>query len=541
MTPPRRRLLPWTLLGVLAIGLAGTALLVGPAAKPPLARAADEKAKPDDRVKAPELEGGAGWLNTSGPLKLADLKGKIVVLDFWTYCCINCIHTLPDLAKLEKKYANQIVVVGVHSAKFETEKESNNIKEAILRYEISHPVVNDAKMAIWNNYGVRSWPTLAVIDPEGYYLGSLSGEGNLPVLERVIDRLIADHRAMKTLDEKPMRFDLVRYREKGDTPLFFPGKVLADAASNRLFVADSTHHRVVVSDLAGKVQLVAGDGTFGRADGPADKARFDDPQGMTLVGDTLYVADRKNHVIRTIDLKTKVVATVAGTGEQNRDRSAAGKALETGLNSPWDVLAHNGKIFIAMAGHHQIWTLDPAAGMVAPFAGNGRENIKDGPLPASNFAQPSGLTTDGTFLYVADCETSAVRKLLLDGSGTVETLVGTGLFDFGDRDGVATETDKDKKPLLQHAIAVQYVDGLVYIADTYNSKLKTIDPKTRDLRTFLSGEGKMAPLNEPAGLSAANGKLYVADTNGHRIQVIDIATKAVATLNLEGLTPPKGE
>src|SRR5262245_20280340 len=266
--PARRNLL----VSILSLGafLAVVAVLVftrRPGMPELLARAPDDKLE-----KAPELEGGKAWLNTAGPLRLKDLKGKIVVLDFWTYCCINCLHTLPDLAKLEKKYANELVVIGVHSAKFDNEKQAENIRKAILRYEISHPVVNDADMKIWQNYGVRSWPTLAVIDPEGNLLGGVSGEGNYDLLDRVIARLIEEHTKKKTLNTKPIKFELARFTEKGDSPLFFPGKVLADATSKRLFIADSTHHRIVVTDLDGKKIAVAGAGTPGHVDGSFDKA-----------------------------------------------------------------------------------------------------------------------------------------------------------------------------------------------------------------------------------------------------------------------------
>ncbi len=479
---------------------------------------------------APELDGGTDWLNTAGPLKLKDLRGKVVLLDFWTLCCINCIHVLPDLAKLEKKYPNELVVIGVHSAKFDSEKETKNIRKAVLRYEIAHPVVNDADHKIWDRYRVSSWPTRVLIDPEGKLVGMQPGEGEFELFDRVIGKLVKEHKEKGTLDEKPRRFDLVRYRETGDTPLFFPGKVHADEASKRLFIADSTHHRVVVTDLAGNKLDVIGGGTPGKKDGPFAAAQFDDPQGMALVGETLYIADRKNHCIRAADLKSKTVSTVAGTGKQESDTRSLSNpraALEVGLNSPWDVLAVGNALYVAMAGHHQIWRMDLEKKEIGPFAGSGRENIRDGPLYSANFAQPSGLTTDGTNLYVADSEVSAVRKLPLNGEGRVSTLVGTGLFDFGDQDGVGD------KALLQHALGVVFHAGKLYVADTYNGKLKTLDPATREVKTFVAGE-----FNEPAGITYAGGKLYVADTNAHRIRVVDVATKAVSTLELKGVTPP---
>jgi thiol-disulfide isomerase/thioredoxin len=543
MEPPARSarspLRFWPLLLPVLVGLVAYGVWKDHLPLPETPAVADDK-KPmqdDDRIRAPELDGGVGWLNTAGPLRLKDLRGKVVVLDFWTYCCINCIHTLPDLARLEKKYANELVVIGVHSAKFDNEKDSENIRKAILRYEIGHPVVNDAQMKIWQAYAVSSWPTLYLIDPEGYIVGRGSGEGLHDALDKAIEKLIKTHKEKKTLNEKPLRFELARFQEKGDSPLFFPGKILADAAGKRLFIADSTHHRIVITDLDGKKIAVAGSGEPGNADGAFARARFNDPQGLALRGETLYVADRKNHTVRELDLKAQTVKTIAGVGEQGEDRHRGGPALKTGLNSPWDLYLNGNTLFIALAGHHQIWTLDLEKAVLTPYAGSGRENIRDGALADAWLAQPSGLASDGTTLYVADSEVSAVRAMPLDGKGEVKTIVGQGLFEFGDVDGAGD------KVRLQHALGVVFHEGKLYVADTYNSKIKVIDPQKRECRTFLGGEPEGwlgGPLFlEPAGLSAANGKLYVADTNAHRVRVVDLKTKKVSTLNLQGVEAPK--
>jgi DNA-binding beta-propeller fold protein YncE len=490
---------------------------------------------PRDYPDAPELDGGVAWLNTPGPIKLKDLRGKIVVLDFWTLCCINCIHTLPDLAKLEKKYPNELVVIGVHSPKFENEKNTESIRKAVLRYQITHPVVNDADQKIWGSYFAESWPTLVLIDPEGKLIARGSGEGLGDALDKEIAKLVKIHTAKKTLDLKPLRFQLAR--ESGDSPLFFPGKVLADSDGGRLFISDSTHHRIVITDLDGKKIAVAGTGTSGKDDGAFGQATFNDPQGLALKGDTLYVADRKNHLIRALDLKAKTVKTVAGTGKQGEQRLASGPPLEIGLNSPWDLQLVGDRLFIAMAGHHQIWLLDLKKDELAAYAGTGRENIADGELTLSNFAQPSGLTTDGKDLYVADSEVSAIRRVPLNGKGEVSTIVGKGLFVFGDEDGGAD------KARLQHALGVVYHGGKLYVADTYNSKVKVIDPENKTSETLIGGEkpGWLTTplLSEPGGISYAAGKLYVADTNAHRIRVIDLKTKAIATLKLQGVEAPK--
>jgi thiol-disulfide isomerase/thioredoxin len=501
------------------------------------------------KTAAHEFPEGLVWLNSAGPISLKkDLKGKVVLLDFWTLCCINCIHIQPDLTRLEKKYANELVVIGVHSPKFENEKDTTSIRKAILRYQLEHPVVNDADHKIWNRYGVEAWPTLVLIDPEGNIVGEVHGEGNYELLDKVIGKLVAEHKEKKTLNEKPIRFDLARFRETGDTPLFFPGKVLADEKGKRLFIADSTHHRVVITDLDGKLIAVAGTGTPGRADGAFDKAEFHDPQGMAVSGDTLYVADRKNHTLRELDLKEKTVRTIAGTGSQEGDfrnrwleRPVPAKSI--GLNSPWDLCLEGDTLFIAMAGHHQIWAYDVRNKTIVPYAGSGRETLGDGPLPFAHFAQPSGLTSDGKHLYVADCETSSLRKVPLGGAGRVQTLVGRHLFVFGDRDGPGQDGGEDSKTeaRMQHALGVVYHDGNLYVADTYNNKIKVYDPRTRELRTLVGGEWgwPMPPeFHEPAGLSYASGKLYVADTNAHRIRVVDLAKKEVTTLKLTGVEPP---
>lgn len=517
------------ILGALALAALLAAFLAIPAKAP--ATQAGEKRKP-----AFELDGGTAWLNTAAPLSLKDLRGRVVLLDFWTLCCINCIHTLPDLARLEAKYPGVLVVIGVHTPKFPNEKNTSSIRKAILRYEIAHPVVNDADTAIWRRYGVRSWPTLVLIDPEGNFYGGVAGEGAYNVLDEHIGKLVKEYRARKMLNEKPLAFQLEKDKV-ANNPLCFPGKILADEKGDRLFIADSTHHRIVITTLAGKKIAVAGSGEDGFKSGTFAEATFSDPQGMALDGDTLYVADRKNHAIRALNLKEQTVKTVAGTGKQDRlSRQKGGVALKTGLNSPWDLHLHGKTLFIAMAGHHQIWTMDLTRGRVDPYAGNGNEDIRDGDLLASEFAQPSGLSSDGKQLYVADSETSAIRAMPITGRGKVRTLVGEGLFEFGDIDGVG------KKVRLQHALAAVYKDGKLWVADTYNSKLKTLDLKTNEVKTFAGkGGGWLGgpAFDEPGGLSFAGDKLYVADTNAHRIRVVDVNTRELTTLELSGVAAPK--
>jgi DNA-binding beta-propeller fold protein YncE len=510
------------------------------------------------RVPAPSLDGGLEWINTTKPLTLADLRGKFVLLDFWTFCCINCIHVLPELQQLERAYANELVVVGVHSAKFEGEQDIRNIREAVLRYEIEHPVVNDANMAIWKNYGVQSWPTLVLIDPNGEAVWVGGGERKFADLKALLDRGLPHYRTSGALKPGPATF--IVKPQPPNTPLRFPGKVLADEANNRLFIADSNHNRIVVADFNGKLQSVIGTGAVGRSDGGFDAATFHHPQGMSLVGNTLFVADTENHLLRKADLDTRQVTTIAGTGEQGdgfpgptADGRFAGPPLSTALNSPWALWVHGDDSYIAVAGPHQIWKM-PLDGLeIGPYAGNGREDIVDGPLlPAkpyaagfASFAQPSGLASDGTQLFVADSEGSAIRAVPFDPAGRATTIVGVrgSLFDFGDVDG------RYPRVRLQHPLGVAFHDGKLYVSDTYNNKIKEVDVAKRSCRT-IAGSGQVgsddsdnplqATFNEPAGITAAGHRIFVADTNNHAIRVIDLsAGNRVSTLPVDGLSSPK--
>ncbi len=496
---------------------------------PSATSAANPAANPyPHRVPAPPLAGGE-WVNTPAPLSLGDLRGRFVLLDFWTFCCINCMHVLPELKKLEHAYPTELVVVGVHSAKFVGERVTDNIREAVLRYEIEHPVVNDAKMTIWNTYGARSWPTLVLIDPAGDVVWAASGERSFEDIKSVIDRGLPYYRAHGLLKPGP-RPTVIDSSKQPATPLRFPGKVLADETSGRLFIADSNHNRIVVTKLDGQLEQLIGSGAIGRDDGGFDTSSFNHPQGMALVGNTLYVADTENHLLRKADLVARRVLTIAGTGDkgspefqvansrvgQSFTPSGVGDApahadpesrlRRTPLSNPWALWHHGNELYIAMAGMHQIWQMPLDESAIVPYAGNGREDISDGRLLPSmpydprfaSFAQPSGLSSDGRRLFVADSEGSTVRSVPFDRNGTVETPVGlTGtLFDFGDVDGTG------RSVRLQHPLGVAWWDGKLYVADTYNNKVKVIDVEQRTCRT-LAGTGRTGSADAEKGSAAS--------------------------------------
>ena len=489
------------------------------------------------KVNAPDFPEGLEWLNTDHPISLKDLRGKVVLLDFWTFCCINCMHVIPDLKKLESKYPNELVVIGVHSAKFTTEQGTDNIRQAILRYGLEHPVVNDKDFEVWNSYAVNAWPSFVVIDPEGKVVGKHSGEGIYDLFDQVIGGVIKEFEAKGKINRAPLRFAL----EKNKAPesyLAYPGKIAVDQAQKRLFITDSNHNRVVVVSLPdGSVVDVVGQGAVGLKDGIFEEAEFNKPQGVAVDGEVLYVADTENHAIRKIDLAARTVTTVAGNGKQAQQFNIAGTGKTVQLNSPWDLLVWGGKLYIAMAGPHQIWTLDLKTLDARPYAGSGREDIVDGPLRDAAFAQPSGITTDGSMLYIADSEVSGVRAVPLQASDSVRTIVGKGLFDYGDIDGTGSDVR------LQHPIGILYHDGVLYVADTYNNKIKKINPKTNKTETFVGtgktgmadGDALQAMLNEPNGLVFAGGKFYITDTNNHLIRVYEIASRQVSTLQLKNV------
>ena len=442
------------------------------------------------------------------------------------------MHIFPQLRKLEEKYQEELVVVGVHSAKFTSEKDTANIEKAIRRLELEHPVVNDKDFRVWSQYSARAWPTLYVVDPEGNILGRHEGEITFDAFDRVIRDMITEFEVRGTLDRTPIP-GLSAHKEEGGT-LSFPSKIIADEKGSRLFVSDSNHNRVLSISLDGKILDVIGGGDVGLEDGDYADAKFHHPHGLTLSGDSLYVADTENHAIRLIDLRERRVETIAGTGEQARTFHDGGVG-SVALNSPWDLTGLDGMLYIAMAGFHQLWVMHLESGYVGPFAGSGREGIKDGSLRNAMLAQPTGIDTDGDTIYFADSETSAVRTVTRGESGKVNTLVGTGLFDFGDKDGVGD------RALLQHVQGVCWHEGMLYVTDTYNNKIKRIEPLTQAVVSFTGlgdagfedGPARAALFYEPEGLAIANGKMYIADTNNHAIRVATLSTGSVSTLELK--------
>jgi thiol-disulfide isomerase/thioredoxin len=455
------------------------------------------------RVRAPELR-GRGWLNIGGrELSLTDLRGRFVLLDFWAFCCVNCLHVLDELRPLEDKYDEELVVVGVHSPKFLHEADPDALAAAVERYAVEHPVLDDPELVTWQAYTARAWPTLVLVDPEGYVVAQYAGEGHAHAIDALLGELGEVHRAKGTLQPGDSPYVAPPIPE-GD--LLFPAKAVA-LPNGGLLVADAGHHSLV--ELAEDAETVVrriGSGDRGLVDGPPGVARFNEPNGLCLlpsevaaaVGYDVVVADTVNHALRGVRLDEGCVTTLAGTGAQWMQGDGTGA-----LSSPWDVTWWRDRVWVAMAGIHQLWTLDPRTGEVTVAAGTTNEGLLDAPVAEAWFAQTSGLAAADNRLWLADSETSSLRYVE---EGEVRTAVGTGLFDFGFRDGAGTEA------LLQHPLGVTVLpDGSVAVCDTYNGAVRRFEPDTAEVSTIASG------LAEPSGAVVVDEHLVVVESAAHRL------------------------
>jgi len=434
-------------------------------------------------VRAPELE-GVGWVNVVDPLSLAALRGRVVILHFWTLACVNCLHVIDELRELEIAFPEELTVVGVHSPKFPHEADHDAVRRAVARHRVNHPVIDDPEMRTWAQYAVRAWPTLVLVDPAGYVVGSVAGEGHAAALSEAVERLVAEAEEKDTLRPGDLA---VWGPPAGEHTLRFPGKVASDGAE-RLVVADTGRDRVLVCDLDGRVLR--------------EHRLLEQPQGVRFDGDHVLVCESTGDQVWRVgpdDSRTLVA---------------------DGISSPWD-LAHDGeRLVICEAGRHRLWAVDALG--PRPVAGTAAEGLRDGPATEALMAQPSGITALPGAAGVAflDAEASALRVLHEE---HVETLVGQGLFDWGSADG-----DLDSARL-QHPLGVAVApDGTLYVADTFNGLLRT----WRDGRLETL---PVAGLLEPGGLDVLpDGRLVVADTGNHRIVIVEPGSGALTELAIHG-------
>jgi thiol-disulfide isomerase/thioredoxin len=490
-------------------------------------------------VRAPEIaRDGQTWFNTAHPVSLEDVAGRLVILDFWTSCCINCIHVLETLRLLEKAFPEEVVVIGVHSPKFDAEKDPKRVRQAVLRYGIKHPVVHDPERELWSQYAVKAWPTLVFLSPQGTVIGMHSGEPELNQLLRAVNDVLDKFKTEGLLE--PVALDLNRERER-HRHLSYPGKIKPMLIEGEKYwaLADTGHSQIVLFNDAGQEVERYGNGRRGFEDGPAERARFRRPQGLICGDGKIYVADTGNHAIRVIDMTTDTVTTLAG---HDKERGGAlpvkaAPGLKTALASPWDLALAEDQLYFANAGTHQIGLLDLSDGTVMRLAGSGAEALRDGKPDEAVLAQPSALalTEDEEMLLFADAETSAIRTIELAHDEQVGTLVGAGLFEFGHTNG------KLNQARLQHPLGI--ADGgerKLYVADSFNDRIRVIDViagEVHDLDdpehpdgAFDCEDGVCSGLSEPAGIWAdGEDRLLVVDTNNHRVLEYDLARRRYRT------------
>ncbi|MCK5481027.1 MAG: redoxin domain-containing protein [Gammaproteobacteria bacterium] len=457
-----------------------------------------------ERTRVPEIPDGLQWFNVDSPVSLLDQAGRVVLLDFGNYSSIHCRHVVSDLRYLADKYRDRLVIIGIHSPAFPGEKDGAHVQKAINRHRINYPVVHDPGLTISMVYGVRVWPTQVLIDPEGYILGSLSGEVRLSELEQLID--YQANRKGGSPVAGGSSFTILQSPEPAGV-LSFPGRIVA--SDSKVYIADSGNNRILVASNSGSVLRQYGGETAGLIDGDGGSAAFNNPQGMVLVDEHLYIADEGNHAIRRINIRNNDVVTVAGTGRQGSSAVIDGSdPLNVDLNSPCDLAFKSGVLYIAMAGLHQIWRFSLVKNTLEVFSGSGEENLVNGPPGEAAFAQPSSLTILGDKLYTADAVTSAVRSVDL-ATGFVSALVGAGSVEYGenDGDGVATR--------LQYPLDIEAdpARNLLWVADTYNNKIRRISVSDK----YVSSVFLNRALDEPGGLAFRNDTLYIANTNLHEI------------------------
>ena len=462
------------------------------------------------RELAPEFPGNVPWVNVPTAPTLAELRGRVVLLHFWNASNINSQHLVGDLRHLENKYSDGISLLGVHTPHFDAERQSNMVLQAVNRHYLRHPVANDYNYDIWRQYGVSAWPTVAVIDTEGGFAGLLTGEGRRDELDALVGQMLDDaafHNSRSFEPIKPVS------RPEPRMALRFPGKILVTESA--LFVADSGHNRILECTLEGETKRQIGNGNAGYLDGRFDEASLNDPQGMAISKDMLYIADRGNHCIRRVRLITGEVETLAGTGVQG---FPAAQEYDTpgavALNSPWDVALASEKLHIAMAGQNQIWQYDLARNRLLPFAGSGKHGRDDGDGASATFARPTGLSFADQTLYVADSDSSSIRAVRVD--GRTQTLVGVGVFEFGDSDGLPAQAR------LQGAMSVAVDPGgqILWVADTCNNKLKAVSLRGGGVKTI----NLPFKFQHPTDVVATPGRIWIVNSGAHEIVRIDTGT-----------------
>lgn len=476
-------------------------------------------------VKKIIVKENSQWFNVSRPLEASDLKDRIVLLDFWTYACVNCIQALPEIKKLEKEFGSKITIIGVHSGKFDNEKDFAAIRKAILKYDITHPVVNDPQLKVWNNFDVKAWPTFILINPHGNIVKTYVGENEAEKIKGDVKKLVSKYKYQ--INRDPLPVVLEKFGMIGNV-LDFPTKLeyAADFTYKTrhvpaIFIANSGQNNIIASSLTGDIIVKIGSTKEGFEDGSFDVASFRAPQGLLYSDGKLYVADTGNHALRVIDFKEGKVKTIIGSGQRGEIvEKEFIEAKNLDLASPTDIefFPDKNTIVIANSGTHQILSYNIKKQTVSVLAGNGDEGIDDGKYPENSLAQTADMSAYGRKLYFVDSESSSLR--VLDESGNVKTLIGKGLFEFGHTNG-----DKNRAAM-QHPLGLIVDDTGAYVADSFNHVIRKYDFSSGQIRDLIGmgsrGDkvGGNTQFDEPEGIVTVLDRFYIADSNNNRILIV---------------------
>ena len=473
------------------------------------------------QIPAPRFPDFLEWFNTEQPVNLDEQQGRVVLLDFTTYCSLQCIATLDDLEYLENKYHDNILIIGIHSPRFPGERTAGHVRKVIARYEINHPIINDHDQRLRKLYGIKQQQTLVVIDTNGNITGATSGRNKRHKLDKAVGILLNKTSKPATT---PCAVNSTPKNREPSRVLAFPGKILV--MDKRIFIADSGHNRVLVTTTRGHVLHQFGSASPGFIDGKGTTAAFDNPQGMLLSDGCLYVADSGNHAIRRINLHSEEVVTIAGTGKPGDPPQSSyfKNPREVNINTPSGLALKDNIIYIAMSGTHQVWALSLVTNSMEVIAGSGNKSLADGVAHLASFAQPSALSIMGNTLYVADAEASAIRAIDL-ATRNVITLAGSGPHGYGYHDGFVPVA-RFQFPLDLNA---DQHSGALWIADTYNNKIRKIELSNN----LVSSVPVDSPLNQPGGLAFSGNSLYIANTNLHEIIRINLQNGSAETLDVD--------
>jgi len=468
------------------------------------------------------------WLNTSYPLTLSDFKDKFLLLSFWTSSSMICTGQLEMLKELNSVH-RELAIVIVHSGKYDPERFTHNVRSAVIEHEIPFPVINDSAFTLWDQYGVEAWPTNILINPDQEIVLQSTGvqiKGDIDANIELYDGKTSEIGAVSGNEINTFQQSL----------LVFPTFIENDGSFS-LFISETLGHRIIQTDFNNTFEHSIGTGNKGFKDGDKRIARFNSPHGMAFhpLDSILYIADTGNDAIRAYHMKTGEVSTVMGNGERSLVIPELVVEKSHGLNQPTGLELVGNDLYIAMTGWNQIWKLDTKTGMAVPVAGSGEFGFTDGKDLESTLAEPYGITRDAEgVLYFTELQSSAVRTLK---KGKVSTLIGSGIFEYGDIDG------KSKDVLIQGPAGIEYYDEMLYVADQYNHKIKAVDPFNGRTETFL-GSGKQGykngaksqmEFNFPAGLTVLRDQLFIADKYNHLVRQYDLNEEYIKSYEFSNL------